>query len=202
MFLQLQNNKMKQSTDYRYVITTGSITRRYLGGDMENGHDSRAIANQIIRIGNEKGVSLTIMKLIKLVFFAHGWNLGLTGNPLSRDPVEAWQYGPVFRTLYNSLPYSGSSKINGLIIKDSEGKPYGSDFSKTDRHTLEKVIEVYGSMGAFALSDKTHQPNTPWDTTIKTKGHYSVIENNLIQKYFQEAAERNVRYATRQKMGH
>lgn len=154
---------------------------------MENGHDSRAIANEIIRIGNEKGIAISMMKLIKLVFFAHGWSLGIYGNPLSRDSVEAWQFGPVFRNLYDSLPYKGSEKITRPItsIFNSEAI-ISSEFSSKEIALIEKVIEEYGDLDAFELSDITHEIGSPWDRTIKSKGKFGVIDNDLIRRHYEK----------------
>ena len=49
-----------------------------------------AIANAFIDIGKQNNATdLTPMKLQKLVYFAHGWNLGATGRPLINEEVEA-----------------------------------------------------------------------------------------------------------------
>lgn len=153
---------------------------------MENGHDSRAIANEIIRIGNEKGIAISMMKLIKLVFFAHGWSLGIYGKPLSRDAAEAWQYGPVFRNLYQSLPYSGATKITAPIKGIFDDSAISSNFSKEEKELIEKVVDGYGPLGAFTLSDMTHEDGSPWDVTRRSKGLHQEIDNDLIRNYFEK----------------
>ena len=40
-------------------------------------HDSRAIANQLIRRAHEAGRDITPMQTIKLVYYCHAWMLGL-----------------------------------------------------------------------------------------------------------------------------
>ena len=61
-------------------------------------HSSLAIANEFIRRSlAAPEIELTQMKLQKLVYFAHGWNLVASdGDPLVEDEVQAWDYGPVF----------------------------------------------------------------------------------------------------------
>lgn len=54
-----------------------------------DGHDSRAVANRLIEMADERGISLTIVHLVKLVYFAHGWHLGLFHRPLIRHAVQA-----------------------------------------------------------------------------------------------------------------
>ncbi len=157
---------------------------------MEIGHDSRSIANEFIRIGREKGVPITMMKLIKLVFFAHGWHLGLYGRPLVSEQPEAWKYGPVFRNLYHSLPYSGSQVIESPIASPLGGK-FEAFLSIQQAQLMEKVFNVYGHLGAFALSEKTHEEGSPWKITVDEKGLNSSIEDGVIQNYFREQARKN-----------
>ncbi|MBV9510077.1 MAG: DUF4065 domain-containing protein, partial [Caulobacteraceae bacterium] len=66
-------------------------------------HDSRTVANRFLELARERGQMLTPMQLLKLVYIAHGWMLGLAGRPLIRDEVQAWQYGPVIPPLYNAV---------------------------------------------------------------------------------------------------
>jgi len=53
-----------------------------------------AVANYLIGKAQSEGRSITPMQLIKLVYIAHGWTLGLYDQPLIGEQVEAWTYGP------------------------------------------------------------------------------------------------------------
>ena len=66
-------------------------------------YDSGTVANHFLRLARQQGKSLTPMQLLKLVYIAHGWSLGLYGLPLVRDEIQAWQYGPVIPNLYNRI---------------------------------------------------------------------------------------------------
>ena len=46
-------------------------------------------------MAKEQGRDITVMQLLKLIYIANGWSWALLGKQLVRDPVEAWQYGPV-----------------------------------------------------------------------------------------------------------
>lgn len=151
-------------------------------------HDSRAVANEILKIGWHKNIRMSMMKLIKLVYFAHAWMLGLTGNALCSDPVEAWPYGPVFRNLYNDLPYEGSQIITDLI-KMPNGYDYTGIFSANESAIMSRVVEVYGRMDAFQLSDITHQQGTPWYQTRQQKGKFREIDNGVIREYYEMKAK-------------
>lgn len=55
-------------------------------------HDARAVANYMLAVAEKKGMTLTPMQVLKLVYLAHGWSLAWFGRPLIRDDVEAWDY--------------------------------------------------------------------------------------------------------------
>lgn len=148
--------------------------------------DSIDVANAILRTAQDKGVSMSMMKLLKLVYFAHGWTLALTGKPLCSDNAEAWQYGPVFRLLYNSLPYKGSQEVAFPVKNIFAGNQEGmASFSSDEESIINKVIDVYGKLGAFQLSNLTHEANSSWDVTQRKRGFFSEIDNDLIRADFE-----------------
>ncbi len=162
-----------------------------------------AIANRFLAIARSSGEPLDPMKIQKLVYFAHGWHLGLGGGPLCADRVEAWRWGPVFPELYHCVKRWGNRAIRKpLEIRDFDGRHYRwttpevsgePDFS---RRVIQRVWDVYGHMSGWALSQLTHEKGTPWD---KIRASYPgmrdvEIPNELIQQYFEEKA-RSVRAA-------
>ena len=70
------------------------------------------VATQIIWIASLDGRSLTPMQLIKLSYIAHGWTLAILDNPLFKDIVEAWRYGPVVPDIYHRYKKFGYSRIS------------------------------------------------------------------------------------------
>jgi uncharacterized phage-associated protein len=91
--------------------------------DRSVAHDPRAIANHILRLRSEEGKSLTIMQLIKLVYFADGWSMELLGKPLSRDNAQAWKFGPVYPTVYSAFKHFGSSAVADEARSKETGLP-------------------------------------------------------------------------------
>ena len=45
--------------------------------------DPRAVANRLLELGRERNIIIDPMKLQKLIYYAHGWHLALTGRPLT-----------------------------------------------------------------------------------------------------------------------
>ena len=72
-----------------------------------------AVANFFIEKSKASGVPVDPLKLQKLIYFAHGWHLAVTGEPLLDENVEAWPYGPVVPTVYHEFKKDGNSTIAG-----------------------------------------------------------------------------------------
>lgn len=155
-------------------------------------HDSRAVANEILTIARAENKSLTLMQLLKLVYLAHGWRLTYSGNPLTKDLVEAWQRGPVYRNVYSAFSGSGSNPINGLAYIPGTSVPYSSKFSAEEMDIIKQVVGAYGHVHAFDLSNMTHKPNTPWTLTFNKDGQYAVIPNVLIKEHFTKLRNREI----------
>jgi len=124
------------------------------------GHDSRAIANIFVGISHKAGETLTITQLVKFVYFAHGWTLGYTGEPLIRDKVKAWPYGPVVPMVYRAF------RPQGILIKapaiDENGRVYSAKPSSAQREIISNVYKAYSHLTPLQLTDITHEENTPW----------------------------------------
>lgn len=62
------------------------------------GYSAKAVANYFLAQYGKHG--LNPLKLQKLVYIAHGWNLAVRNQPLVDNELpEAWEYGPVFASL-------------------------------------------------------------------------------------------------------
>jgi uncharacterized phage-associated protein len=160
-------------------------------------YDSRAIANYFISKADGAGKALTPMQVIKLVYFAHGWNLGIYGDPLIDDEVEAWDYGPVIRPVYDAFKKFGNQPVTELAKKwhilngDVTGQPIDAKFDAIETSLLDKIWEVYGHLKGFQLSEITHRDDSPWHKIYNEHGRNSVIPDSLIGNYFKELGERN-----------
>ena len=169
-------------------------------------YDPKSIANYFIDLADAEGKKLTPLQLIKLVYIAHGWYLGLTGKPLINEPPEAWQYGPVIPSLYHALKIHGNDAVTHKIaefqfVPGPEIKfanvviqpPADEKITKF----LDSVWRAYGHLSGLQLSALTHQPSTPWyDTWEKEGAKYSKgvdIPEDSILRHYQELNARNAR---------
>jgi len=158
-----------------------------------------AIANTLLDLARENHHRLDPMKMQKLVYFAHGWHLGLDGGPLITEPIEAWDYGPVVPTLYHELKPYGAGEILEHI-KEFEPTPTGRFVlvaptvrDPSERDFLRRIWQVYGNLSATQLSAMTHRPDTPWSQVRKSHPGVRglVIPDELMTAYFKELAQQN-----------
>lgn len=162
-------------------------------------YDVRAIANWFLTRAEASGEELTAMKLQKMAYVAHGWHLAYDG-PLVHDVVEAWQWGPVFRSLYREFRDFGSQPITrratafdgaSLKVREISIDDYERIHSPLETAKfLESVWDRYGHFTAAQLSDITHQPGTPWSQVVEQMGGairpFTVIPNDLIAEHYKK----------------
>lgn len=141
-------------------------------------HDSRAVANRIIRLAIGGSQPLTPLQIIKLVYFCHGWMLAFYGRSLFRDYVQAWKYGPVVPNVYHALKHYGGDPVTREIPFPDE------QFDDDEEDLIGQVYDVYGHLHGIRLSQLTHAPGTPWDVIWSQTGSNSVIPNELIQEHY------------------
>ena len=163
-------------------------------------YDAKAIANHFLKIAAEQGQRVTPMQLLKLVYFAHGWHLALTGGPLINELVEAWEYGPVIPSLYHEFKKFGNQPITeDAISLRADGTTLYVHRDSLDDETdlarkqfvdrlLRRVWESYGKLSGIQLSKLTHQHGSPWDT-IRRRGDNAMLKgvdipNEEIRHYF------------------
>jgi uncharacterized phage-associated protein len=150
-----------------------------------NAHDPRAIANRILELRGDDEAPLTVMQLIKLVYIADGWAMTLLGRPLSKADPQAWQYGPVYPELYRAFKRFGPNPVGAPATIASSDVAYKEAFDAEEDGVLRAVLNTYGKLSAFKLSDLTHQPGTPWSKAYQS-GVYSTISLRDIKEHFDE----------------
>jgi uncharacterized phage-associated protein len=157
-------------------------------------HSPEAVANEFLERAHAAKRKLTPMQLQKLVYIAHGWNLAIRDEPLTNEAVEAWQWGPVYPSLYDALKRYGSGPIddqihrNNWALDDKIRGPVIVDFFTGDEEAvLNKVWEQYGDLQAFQLSALTHDKDTPWSECYDGTRHKR-IPDETIRKHFLELA--------------
>lgn len=154
-----------------------------------------AVANYFLEIPNSVDAEMTPMKIQKLVYVSHGWHLGIRGKPLVFDPVEAWMWGPVIRSVYDEFKKFGGNPITELGSMHEPTKrgtkfyiPRIDEQDQHTRHFLDEVWRVYGVYTGVQLSNLTHEEGTPWHQVWHNKDGKKrrgvVIQNEIIENYY------------------
>lgn len=162
---------------------------------MDGNYPIEAVANTILDEAEGREILLSPMKLQKLMYLAHGYYIAVTGQPLTDEDFEAWQYGPVSPTIYHEFKDFGASPIktgkratrrywdNGEVNSDTPTIP---ESDRRARAVINFVLNTYGGRSAVYLSDLTHKVGSPWEhvRSAAPLRRNSKIDNSLIRDYF------------------
>jgi len=150
-------------------------------------HDPRAIANEFLSRRNDTSWPAQ-MKIQKLAYIAHGWNLAINGTPLINEAPEAWDNGPVFRRIWDHIRDHGYRGERHQLCDPLGGSPYSSELSLEECNVIEHVWKRYGHLNATQLSDLTHEPDTPWSEAYLNIGRNAQLSNSSIRNHYIEMA--------------
>jgi len=121
------------------------------------------IANYFLRKGDaaKEDERLSNLKLQKLLYYAQCASLAETGHELFSDDIEAWQHGPVVKSVYDAFSAYESNAIPG---------PRGTvpRLDKKTKAMLDTVGQYFGQYSAWKLRELTHE-EASWQAAYKNK---------------------------------
>jgi uncharacterized phage-associated protein len=149
-------------------------------------HSREKLINAVLYFAKntEKCGKTKLMKLLYLLDFQH---FKETGKPVTDLEYFAWKRGPVPKVFYEEISSYPKQDLKSLVaivgtgdfqkISPQKGrKPDMDFFSPREKRLLEEIVYVYKDVNAEEISEISHLPNEPWDTTIKTKGKQALID--------------------------
>lgn len=178
-------------------------SRVHVNRSIENmGHSAKAVANYFLSKYGKNGI--TPLKIQKLVYLAHGWHLAFRDRPLVDDEyAEAWQYGPVYASLYHEFKHRGRMPVVELATEvefDEEGEldettPRIPKSEASTRKLLDAVWKEYGQRSGIELSEICHQPGSPWHQVMQeSEGRRNThIPDDIIEQYYKKKRQANQR---------
>jgi uncharacterized phage-associated protein len=92
--------------------------------------------------------------------------------------VEAWQYGPVVRSVYQAVRDFRSAPVSQVPNAPLEF------FNPEEEAIMKEVAGIYGRADGVTLSAATHQAGTPWSVTWNNQGKNAVISNDMIESFY------------------
>lgn len=155
-------------------------------------YDARAVGNYVLDLGDRVNVNITQISLLKIIYFAHGWYLTAFSIPLVKQPIEAWQYGPVIKVVRDAFKDFGkkpiTSRAERLNLETGELLRVEPLLNSEDAKFVEQIFQAYIGYGAFELSEMTHERNSPWDNiwnSTESVGRLGLrIRNDEIKQHF------------------
>lgn len=157
--------------------------------------DALSVANYFVNKSIAENNPITILTLIKLVYFAQGYSLAYINRPITNakyDRIEAWKFGPVIPNVYNSFKHFKKNAIThptSVMKWDTEtGDYYFEDPIVDDNETiiiLNKVWDTYKDWNSTKLINELHQQDTPWFKNFK-EGKNNLIPDKETGEYFKK----------------
>jgi len=144
---------------------------------------AQIVADDILKIAKRRGMALTPMQLMKLVYISYGWYLAMHNAKLFKDRIEAWKYGPVIPNLYQSTKRFGKSQIPTNLVADGP-------ISNSSMDTFyDSIVENYAQYSGIALSNLTHRQGTPWQQVFQPNVMGVEIPDHLIRDHYQQGLD-------------
>lgn len=172
---------------------------------------SAITANYLIKKSFDDGIPLNTLKLLKLVYLAHGMHLGYFSKNLIQDGVFAWSYGPIISHLYEQTYHYGKNAIDHPLDEypclDNLEAIQLPEIKLPHPDTLKLVDltwHVYSKYSGVELSVFTEEEGSPWSQIWQNaQQEYGeqlgertniIIPNKLIDSYYKkEIAEMNAK---------
>lgn len=154
-----------------------------------------------------KGLSVSPLKLQKLLYYEQAWCMALSGreNTLFQDVPQAWVNGPVYPRIFHKYKNRTANMCDHLKASDfAEGNVEDAFKAVSDKlnlspdylELLESVIMLYGAKTQNQLIFMTHAER-PWAETRGTLPPYERSEKeiplDLMYSYYRDRHQRNAR---------
>lgn len=126
---------------------------------------------------------ITHLKLQKLLYYAQGVFLAMTGKLLFKENIEAWPHGPVVAEVYNRYKSYGRDNISINVDEHVEETIRKIESNVEISNVLNTVYDNFAIYTAWQLREMSHVKNGPWDKTISNDK--KIIEPAEIKQYFE-----------------
>ncbi len=155
-------------------------------------YTAETIAEYIIHLGSmeivgdekeKEGVSN--LKLQKLLYFFQAHYMGIYGEPLFEDEIEAWEYGPAIPKIYQKYKSWGNKPITNDDCSVSEN----SLVTANENNKYKSIItSMWGKYNRYSTSYLVHASHkaTPWKEAYANTPN-NIISKECIRKYYTQS---------------
>lgn len=142
--------------------------------DIHGDNDVLDVSSYIINYCHANNISITNLKLQKLLYFCEASYLIETheSSACFDEQILAWPYGPVVKSIYNMYSNFKNSEITVRPKLNSKLK---------NEKVIETTLEVLSPYNAYVLAEMTHS-HWPWIRAYK-KGSNTIITKRSIYDY-------------------
>ena len=126
---------------------------------------------------------ITHLKLQKLLYYAQGVFVAITGNRLFEEDIEAWQHGPVVVEVYDEFKKFGRNNIVIKMNKRIQDRIRNIENNREVSEILNMVYDNFAIYTAWQLREISHVKNGPWDKAV-SQGQ-TIISIDDIRRYFE-----------------
>ncbi|WP_425362776.1 Panacea domain-containing protein [Candidatus Tisiphia endosymbiont of Hybos culiciformis] len=143
------------------------------------------IANYfLVLVDRKAGDTITQLKLQKLIYFAQGISLALFDRPLFAEEIEAWEHGPVTRSLCSTF---GNFEDDGIPPPE---EIRFAIYSKNQKELIYKVYSFYGEHTAAYLRNLIHTHSIWCEAIIRQN---KIITKEEMCKFFKTDVIRDIK---------
>ena len=141
-------------------------------------YDAIDVANHILNHLHGKRRSISNLKLQKILYFIQAQFLITYGEPCFRDPILAWDSGPVVKSVFDEYKIFGAGSIPSITQK-----PVNTVIQVKDLMLINDVIQMCDKYGSTTLLNFIHG-QMPWKQGRNRANNY--ITNEDLYKFFSE----------------
>ena len=161
-------------------------------------YEARKICNLLLAEFSETTAGLTNLRLNKLLYFVHAEALRSSPHGIIRNHFEAWQYGPVIKTVFDAFKKYGETRVTepAYYTDYSTGRivpiPF-DDVSDADKEFILFEARRYDRFSTGQLVALSHEAGGAWDIVykevLKNPAGSSRISNELIRASYYRPAK-------------
>lgn len=145
----------------------------------------KAVANEFLSLS-----VMNVLRLQKLIYLAHGFNLAFFNEPLvDEEPIRA-KYGIRFQTIHDEFLVYGDKDITATAIELTDnGKGIYSP-TLTDKNAkvlIRHIYDLYKSLSTLQICSYLHTDKFPW---FHIKYNNVRIPDEMTKQYFKRLIEK------------
>lgn len=137
-------------------------------------YQANTVANYIIQYAITNKLSLSHLKLQKVLYFVQAQFLVNKNKPCFSEQIKAFPFGPVLESVYNDYKFFGSNNINVIKHKSYQIIEYN------DQKLIDEIIEQCNNYSNIKLLHIIYM-QTPFKNAFKYK---TAISNEDLLNFF------------------